>query len=1003
MAIVLGNRAKMSTSTTGTGTITLGSALSGYQTFAQAGITNGQTVRYTIEDGTDFEIGSGVFTSSGTTLTRNVTESTNSDNAINLSGSGEVFITASAADIFVNDGATSLTTTGVGTFASLDISGDIDVDGTTNLDAVDIDGAVNIAADLTIASTNKILFNDASQFIQGSSATVLSIAATDEIDLTATTIDINGAVALNGAVTGATNVTLSGELDAATGDFATSIAVANVDIATGAISLRNGGTQSYIRFYCESSNAHYAQLQAPAHSAFSGNVTLTLPATTDTIAGIAATQTFTNKTLTSPVLNTGSVGTSLAFPDNAKALFGAGSDLQIYHDGGTSFIEDAGTGNLQIKTNGAEIDLFAGSDYMMRAFKDGAVSLYYDNAAKLSTTATGVDVTGNVIATGVGTFASLDISGDIDVDGTTNLDAVDIDGAVQLDATLTVGANDQGYDVIFHGDSASRNMQWDSSIDCLKFTDAVKILLGDSNDLQIYHDGSDSYVDDNGTGGLILRGNAAVTIGKYTGETMGFFEADGAVTLYYNNAAKIATTATGVSVTGELAAATLDISGNVDIDGTLETDALSINGTTVTSTAAELNILDGVTSNATELNVLDALDRGSLIYGNSSGATAVLGQGSANQVLTSDGTDISWADAAGGPAYTRAASAPGSPSAGDWWYNTGYNVLYVYDGTDGWITNSDRGLGGGKFIAPGTFSLIATNDGNVFTARFETEAQITADINTSTPTHSYQPVDADGTSAISSNSSGMQAVSNTTRGVINMSKATNNGYVYVTLATHGAATAFGNAINALLSGSGCDHATRGVFAVGKTDNNSMEYITIASTGNATDFGDLTVARYVQGGQNAIANTTRGVFSGGNQDGPGRLDVMDYITILTAGNATDFGNLTATVYDPSTACSIVRGLIFSGTGKSQAIDYITIASAGNASDFGDHLSANNPGYGYAIHNKIYAYYGRVSGVNYQEKHTIATAANATAFTWTQLGNIGTASQHCVMKGWIAASG
>ena len=58
----------------------------------------------------------------------------------------------------------------------------------------------------------------------------------------------------------------------------------NVDISTGAIDLKNGGAQSYIRFYCESSNAHYAQLQAPAHSDFAGNITLTLPSTAGTLA-----------------------------------------------------------------------------------------------------------------------------------------------------------------------------------------------------------------------------------------------------------------------------------------------------------------------------------------------------------------------------------------------------------------------------------------------------------------------------------------------------------------------------------------------------------------------------------------------------------------------------------------------------------------------------------------------------------------------------------------------
>ena len=463
----------MSTSTTGTGTITLGSALSGYQTFAQAGITNGQTVRYTIEDGTAFEIGSGVFTSSGTTLTRSVTESTNSDNAITLSGNAEVFITASAADIFVNDGATSLTTTGVGTFASLDISGNIDVDGTTNLDVVDIDGAVNIAADLTIASTNKILFNDASQFIQGSSATVLTIAATDEIDLTATTIDINGAVALNGAVTGATNVTLSGELDAATGDFATSIAVANVDIATGAISLRNGGTQSYVRFYCESSNEHYAQLQAPAHGSFSGNVTLTLPATTDTVAGIAATQTFTNKTLTSPKINENVAVTTTATEIN---LIDGGTSrgTTAVASGDGLLINDAGTMRMTnvdtVSTYFSGHSVGGGNIVTTGALNSGSITSGFGAINNGSS---------NITTTGVGTFASLDISGDIDVDGTTNLDAVDIDGAVQLDATLTVGVDDTGYDVKFFGDAASAFMQWDASADDLILGGAAGLIVPD--------------------------------------------------------------------------------------------------------------------------------------------------------------------------------------------------------------------------------------------------------------------------------------------------------------------------------------------------------------------------------------------------------------------------------------------------------------------------------------------------------------------------------------------
>ena len=93
------NRAKMTTATTGTGTITLGSASGGFQTLAAAGVANGDTVRYVIEEGTAFEIGTGVFDATGGTLTRNPSESSIGGGAITLAGSALVFVTAASADI----------------------------------------------------------------------------------------------------------------------------------------------------------------------------------------------------------------------------------------------------------------------------------------------------------------------------------------------------------------------------------------------------------------------------------------------------------------------------------------------------------------------------------------------------------------------------------------------------------------------------------------------------------------------------------------------------------------------------------------------------------------------------------------------------------------------------------------------------------------------------------------------------------------------------------------
>lgn len=115
------NRAKMTTATTGTGTITLGSAVDGYQTFAAAGVTDAAVVSYAIEDGTAWEIGTGTYTASGTTLSRTVTESSNAGSAINLSGNAVVFVTARAEDLATGGGAPTLATSS-GATQSVDFS-----------------------------------------------------------------------------------------------------------------------------------------------------------------------------------------------------------------------------------------------------------------------------------------------------------------------------------------------------------------------------------------------------------------------------------------------------------------------------------------------------------------------------------------------------------------------------------------------------------------------------------------------------------------------------------------------------------------------------------------------------------------------------------------------------------------------------------------------------------------------------------------------------------------
>ena len=132
--------------------------------------------------------------------------------------------------------------------------------------------------------------------------------------------------------------------------------------------------------------------------------------------------------------------------------------------------------------------------------------------------------------------------------------------------------------------------------------------------------------------------------------------------------------------------------------------------------------------------------------------------------------------------------------------------------------------------------------------------------------------------------------------------------------------------------------TRGVFCGGGTPRQKfIQFITIATKGDSQDFGNLTEKTSRASG---LSNSTRGIIAGGFHDGSPasvRVNVIEFVTIATLGDATDFGDLTNARYQPGEGASATRGVVAGGVGTptfTNIIDFITISTAGNATDFGD---------------------------------------------------------------------
>ena len=442
MAFTIADRVRETTTTTGTGTINLGGAVTNFETFA-ANLSNSDTTYYAIVDNTNgaFEVGLGTFsTGSPNTLARTTPiASSNSNSAVNFgAGTKEVFITVPASKMMVEDGDNN----------------------------VSVGGDVSVGDDLTV---------------------------------------------LGGVI-----------------EFKS-----------------NSGSPASLKMYCESSNAHHQTLQPQPHSASAAN-TLRLPnsgsSDTQDLVAVDIAQTLTNKTLTSPVIET-MTGSSITLDSAGDITLDAGgADVTLKDDGTTFGSLTNSSGELVIKSG--------------------------------STPTTAITFSG----------ANVTFAGNLTVNGTTTtIDTTNTtvkDTLLGLNSGATSNSNDCGI-IIERGSTGNDALFiWDESAD--------KFALGTTTDnasstgnLNMTTGTLVANVEGNVTGTIQTAAQSNITsLGTLTTLTVDNVIING-TTIGHTDDTDLMTVANGVlTVAGEVSMTTLDIGG-----------------TNVTATAAELNHVDGVTSN----------------------------------------------------------------------------------------------------------------------------------------------------------------------------------------------------------------------------------------------------------------------------------------------------------------------------------------------------------------------------------------------------------------------
>ena len=353
---------------------------------------------------------------------------------------------------------------------------------------------------LLLNSTSVIQFNDASQNIGAPSATVLDINATDEIELNATLIDINGNVEISGTTaqvgvatftardihSGGITIANDGQIGSVGDTDAIAISSAGVttfsqkDVHSIGMSVKNGATSAgFVEFFEDSDNGtNKVTLIGPASTA---DVTVVLPSTAGTLA------------LTSDVASTESI------QDIVGAMFSSNTETNITvtyedSDGTIDLVVDAAQPNV---TSLGTLTSLTVDNIIINGSNIGHTS---------DTDAIAIASNGQLTLTQTLIGTALDISGDIDVDGTTNLDVVDIDGAVDMASTLQVDGAITGSSTIqgttitattaFVPDASDGAALGTSSLEFsdLFLADGAVISFGDDQEITLTHVADDGLI-----------------------------------------------------------------------------------------------------------------------------------------------------------------------------------------------------------------------------------------------------------------------------------------------------------------------------------------------------------------------------------------------------------------------------------------------------------------------------------------------------------------------------